>query len=127
MADEIEPQETTHGMDRRTLIKRAAIIGGVAWVTPLIATTPAFAAGAGSTVTYRCCACDLCNPIFKSCDLDTTTTYQTASLFNCQNYCLNVKGCASWDYLECSSGFPNPCITGTSRSGSSGVRVCVCP
>ena len=93
MADEMEPQEERPGMSRRTLIKRAAIIGGVAWATPVILSTPAFAQpAAGSVVTHACCACTACvDPDHGAANSDHNTEPELASQAACTS-CISC-GC----------------------------------
>jgi hypothetical protein len=109
VADEIEPEEGRPGITRRTLIKRAAIIGGVAWATPVIMSTPAFAATAGSVI-HACCACRGCG-VANICNQDHTNSLpQLASSSACATFCSQQQGCAGSSYAT--SPIPFECTAG---------------
>jgi len=93
-----EPNEPSRGISRRTLIKRGAIIGGIAWVTPLIATTPAFAQ-TGSDV-HACCACQGCPDGQSICNTDHTAGVGLGSQDLCTSWCVQTNGCASGAWVE---------------------------
>jgi hypothetical protein len=50
MSDEIEEIGGT-GLDRRSFLKRSAIVGGMVWAAPLIQSAPAFAQTSGTGIT----------------------------------------------------------------------------
>jgi hypothetical protein len=105
-------------MTRRTLIKRAAIIGGVAWATPVILSTPAFAAG-GSVQIHACCACSGCGDA-NICNEDHTSSLpQLANEDACKAFCLGPpNNCATSSYLQNTTGFL--CTAGPGK----GVTTC---
>ena len=113
MADEPvvqEPEEPSRTISRRTIIKRGAIIGGIAWVAPMIATTPAFAQ-TGSNV-HACCAC-VCPGPRTVCQTDHTALPGLASPSDCANYCASQgTGCVFADYKEGTHGWSCTSATG---------------
>jgi len=122
VAEDIEPEEEASGISRRTLIKRAAIIGGIAWATPLIATTPAFAAATGSTVIHACCACNGCPSGATIGQADHQSFPSLASSAACASFCTSPpNNCTGTSIYETG---PNPC---TFQGAGQGNATCVCP
>jgi hypothetical protein len=60
-------RESEQRLSRRDLIKKAAVTGGIVWATPVIMTSPAFAAGTVGTPPVGHCTVFVCGEVPTRC------------------------------------------------------------
>ena len=89
--DEIETPKS--GVDRRSLLKKGAVAGAVAWTAPAIISSPAFA----STGTFGCSAPVLGSTFASESYTITLSTATLRACLGCPTEALTIEGVSNVD------------------------------